>query len=268
MATKYNGLLALICACIIVLIRSIRTHHVQIIFRDGIIILMCAFSLGSWKYIDNIKKYNDPFFANGTASQGFTIGTKYYWERYSFCSFPLEKLAHEMGPSATPGKLTKLDIYRSVPLTLHAMTWSDMGFFSVGGRHGSPGDMYPRRPIPVWLPMTVIVLGLFPPVLAFLGMCVTILRVQVFPLIILAVITITSYIHWFLSQSDWALKTKYILFLWPVFLIFALFGLRFLEVKHFKLSHFLFTAIMWLLVIICHWYMLVFSLAQVDTPTG
>jgi hypothetical protein len=33
-------------------------------------------------------------------------------------------------------------------------------------------------------------------------------------------------VWWFLAQDSWALKTKYVLFLLPVYVLFALIGLR------------------------------------------
>ncbi len=43
------------------------------IIRDGIIVLVLAFGLGGWKYVENYKTFKQPMFANGTASQGLSL---------------------------------------------------------------------------------------------------------------------------------------------------------------------------------------------------
>jgi hypothetical protein len=49
------------------------------------------------------------------------------------------------------------------------------------------------------------------------------------PLVVLAAVTVGAYVYWFVAQPVWALKTKYLLFLAPVFVAWALAGLAFVR---------------------------------------
>jgi membrane-associated phospholipid phosphatase len=46
------------------------------------------------------------------------------------------------------------------------------------------------------------------------------------PLSLFGALSCVAYAWWFLAQDSWALKTKYILFLLPAYVLFALLGLR------------------------------------------
>ena len=126
-----------------------------------------------------------------------------------------------------PGHLTDLPFYRSVWTSLHAMAWGDMSFFSDPSRHGFFRQPYPRKRIspprdlralagtraerPGAVRIAVIGAG------GCTGRC-------------------WSPVCWHgrptspgSSRRNWALKTKYLLFLLPPYLLYALVGLRWIS---------------------------------------
>jgi hypothetical protein len=106
------------------------------------------------------------------------------------------------------------------------MAWTDMSFFSVHERHGDPTKPYPARHVPIALVSSMLYLGLVPSALALLGFALTSFRKSLWPLSFFGSSSFAAYVWWFLAQDSWALKTKYVLFLLPVYVLFALIGLR------------------------------------------
>ncbi len=224
-ATKYSGLAAVAAGVIIVGIRAAAGPKRAKAFRQMAVLLALCGTIGSWKYVDNVARYGTPFFANGSARQGFSMNG-YYRERYEFGTFRLREAIALLGPDAPPGQLTFLPAYRSVWTTLYAMTWGDMSFFSDPRRHGSGEPLYPPRHVPPWLAAAVLVGGLLPTLLALIGLLGTARRRLALPLVVFTAITLAAYLHWVLGQELWALKTKYVLFLLPIYALFAALGLR------------------------------------------
>ena len=221
-ATNTSGLLALATAGVVMGIRMVIPRDRARVIRHGLTILVVALVIGGWKYIDNIRRYGTPLHANGSASEGLTLGARENRGGYEFTTFRLGDLRALFGPRPVQGELTSFPVYRSVWTTLHAQAWSDMSFFSVPSRHGDPNDPYPRRVTPIGVTMTTIVLGMVPEVLAVLGFFVTLRDRRYWPMAIFAVLTVSAYVAWFLPQELWALKTKYILCLLPVMVAYAM----------------------------------------------
>ena len=87
--------------------------------------------VGGWKYVDNVRRYDAPLYANGSANAGFKLGQRhFYFDRYEFDTLRVRELLRLWGPSPPRQTLTSLHVYRSVPTTLYAMAWTDMTFFS------------------------------------------------------------------------------------------------------------------------------------------
>lgn len=167
--------------------------------------------------------------ANGSARSGFAVldvGQR------------LQNLAHyELGSlrlrdavalfdARVPGSLDAQPVYASVWTSLHAMAWTDMSMFSVHSRHGDPSLPYPDKRIPLPLVAWLLALGLVPGALALLGLARRWRAPDHWPLTALTATTAASYAWWFLAQDSWALKTKYILFLLPVYAVLASDGLE------------------------------------------
>ncbi|MEO8483751.1 MAG: hypothetical protein ABI634_16190 [Acidobacteriota bacterium] len=261
MATKYSGLIALLTAAVLIGVRFIEGPNRTATVRRGATVLFLALAIGGWKYVDNYRRYGTLMFANGSAAEGFTVAARPAHDRYQFMSIRLGALSTLYGRDAPAGQLTDFPVYRSVLTTLHAQVWSDMSLFTVRGRHGDPDHIYPTRNVPVPLTMTLVVLGFVPELLALLGVIVSARRRTVRPLLVFTAVVLATYVWWFLPQVRWALKTKYLLGLLPIGVVFALIGQAWLTRRLPSVA--LVTRILLVvLVVVAHAYMLVFALAR------
>ncbi|HVT49602.1 MAG TPA: hypothetical protein VHD57_17575 [Vicinamibacterales bacterium] len=266
-ATKYSGLVALTTAGAVMAIRLIEGPARWRVVRRGLVILAVAVVVGGWKYVDNVRRYGTPLYSNGSAAEGFSMdgASRGSGANYEFTTFRLGALHDVIGPHPKPGDLTSFPVYRSVFTTLHALAWSDMSMFSIRSRHGDPSDPYPRKFIPAWLTMSVIELGLVPEALALLGVVVTIRRRETWPLLALCVIGFAAYVWWFLPQASWALKTKYILFLLPPAVVYAVAGLRWLW-RRVPAVGLVASALLCALIVIAHMYLYAFATGYFHRP--
>jgi len=259
-ATKYSGLVALVSAVILFAIRVVwGPGRLQGVRNAAIVVALCA-AVGGWKYVDNYRYYGTPLYANGTALEGFSIhrGPRLRG-RYEFTTIRFGALMRVFGPHAIRGALTDLPVYHSVPTTLHALAWSDMSFFSEPTRHGDPTHPYARKRVPAGLIGTVLVLGFVPELLAALGFVVTLRRRVFQPLAIVCVVGMTAYTWWFVSQEAWGLKTKYLLFLLPVFVVYTVSGFAFIWNRAPRLGA-IAGVLMAALVVFANVYLLAFAL--------
>jgi hypothetical protein len=234
-ATKYSGLLAfptmaLAMALLIARSGTPRRPPVRRIAIHAAAMLLIGISVGGWKYVDNARRYGTFLHANGSASEGFTLGAgRARGAAYEFRTLRLAELRRLYGPRPPAGELTTFPVYASVWTSLHALAWSDMSFFSVQSRHGDPSHPYPRKAIPVRLVMSVLLLGFVPELLALIGFVRAARHRSTWPIAIFAGLGLASYVWWFLPQQSWALKTKYILFVLPPAVLYALAGLGWLR---------------------------------------
>lgn len=228
-ATKYSGLTAVVSAAIFFTIRMVSGPHRALAIRNATIVAALCAAIGGWKYVDNYRSDGTVFFANGSAQAGFSLAARRgVHDHYEFTTLRLAELMQVFGPRAIRGTLTELPVYHSVFTTLHALTWTDMSFFSQPERHGDPTHPYRRKRISSALIGTVLMLGFLPELLAALGFMVTLRRRQFLPLAIVCVVSIAAYTWWFVSQESWALKSKYLLFLVSPLVIYTVNGLTFL----------------------------------------
>ena len=261
MATKYNGILAIVLAGPLIADKRLSQGQLRGFVRDASVFLVIALAIGSGKYIDNARKYGNPLHANGVAAAGFSLKKNYYWSGYEFSSFRLGQLIHLMSPDGPEGQLNDVAPYQSVWTTLHALAWSDMSFFSREGRHGTGWNMYPNKNIPLWMPASVLTLAILPNLLAAIGAAVTLRRRDTRPLLLLTILTMAAYLQWILSQPMWALKTKYILFLLPAYLVYMGFGLQWVEARVPPLATRVTWALLACLLAVTSLYMFRFSIA-------
>jgi hypothetical protein len=229
-ATKYTGLIAPAVFGILSMAAMVRRADRRRVVQHAALVLIVCAVLGSWKYVDNLRRYGTPLFANGSALEGFTMsGRLRYAPQYDFTSLRMRDLVRLTEGRVRPGPLTDVPFYRSVWTTLHAMAWGDMSFFSDPSRHGFYRHPFPAKTIHPLVASSVLMLGLAPGFLALVGFATTLHRRRFLPLAITAVLTMASYIAWFLAQESWALKTKYVLFLLPAYVVYVVMGLRRVE---------------------------------------
>jgi len=261
-STKYTGLLAPAVLLIFTAARTaLRPGQRRRVLREAAVALSLCFLIGGWKYIDNYRTHGTALFANGSASQGLAFAGRHsYASEYDFFSLRIGDLLALATRRVPPGELTDLPFYRSVWTTLHGMAWSDMSFFSDPSRHGFRGKPYPRKRLDPTLTGAVLILGLVPDVLAIIGFLVTLRRRVLLPVAVICAMTFAAYALWFIAQESWALKTKYILFLLPAYVLYALLGARWLS-RRIPIVDTPVWALLYLLVVGAHLYLLDFVLS-------
>jgi hypothetical protein len=258
-STKYTGLLAPIILVMTFGIRAaVGPARDALLPRAALALAVCLVA-GSWKYVDNVERHHTLLHANGSAQLGFVITERpILWRDYDFSTLRMRDLLRLARGGVRPGHLTDVPFYRSVWTTLHGMAWTDMGMFSDPSRHGFYRMPYPRKIISPKITSSVLILGLVPDALALIGFLATLRRRALAPLAVTAVMTMAAYISWFLSQASWGLKTKYILFLLPAYVLYALLGLRCIRRLSPPVAHVCSLA-MALLVVAAHIYLLNFA---------
>jgi Dolichyl-phosphate-mannose-protein mannosyltransferase len=262
-ATKYSGLIAPLAAVVTLLLIARTTTDRARVIRHLIVVCAVCTTIAGWKYVDNLRRYGTPLFANGSAADGFALDSRIgALNRYEFLTFRIRDLLALTSPDAARGQLTALPVYRSVPTTLYGLGWSDMSFFSDASRHGDPSRPYPDKQIPPWLPSSVMLLAFLPTVLAVPGLIVTVRQVRYSPLWMTTFLTASSYVLWFTAQEQWALKTKYILFLLPVYVLASLEGIKWMARRA---PRFVMDAVLCLILLLigfAHLYQLAFALGH------
>ncbi|MFI5307857.1 MAG: hypothetical protein ACHQ53_10915 [Polyangiales bacterium] len=227
--TKYSGLLLALTAAAVLLGQWLggrtRAHTVR---QAGLACGLFLATAGS-HYLYNLTVRHELLVANGSARDGFRVlglaDRARNFHLYDFASLKLDA-ALALFERHDRLKLSDEPVYGSVWTTLHAMAWTDMSMFSVHERHGDPSLPYPTRHVSLALIRLVLLLGLVPTALACIGGGLSAYRKRLWPLSFFAASSFLTYVWWFLAQDSWALKTKYLLFLLPVYVLFALVGLR------------------------------------------
>jgi hypothetical protein len=280
--TKYPGLLTLITAGIVMSPRLVLGSRRRRTARDLLIIAAVAVAICGWHYARNMRLYRAPFLAAPGYSSGIEpANVARFRAQYDLLSFQVRAVVDLYRPD-NPGALTDFPVYRSVFSTLHALAWSDMSFYSVASRHGwriparygeeekillvaqTPASEprvppYPAKSVRPWLVELVLRLGVFPTLLALIGLAATFRRCATWPLLAYACASLAVYAWWFFGQPAWALKTKYILFLLPAYIAYVVMGLKSVYRRDRRLGHaaaaFLIAAIL-----ACEAYLCMFAL--------
>jgi len=230
-ATKYNGLSAVVAGTLVLLSHISWRGATRRGLGALVSFLVVAMLVGGWKYVDNERRYGTPLFANGDAGAGFSLSQRMLHTRYEFTTFRLPSLLALTRPDAPDGMLTDLPVYRSFWTTLHGLVWGDMGFFTNPTRHGTRYPFYNDRHIPPWLASAVLVLGIVPSLLAIGGLLITVRRRAYLPITIMSGVGWAIYLQYVLSQEIWAIKAKYLMFLLPAYVLYAVIGLRWVRAK-------------------------------------
>jgi hypothetical protein len=260
-ATKYSGLVGVATILSVFGVHVVAGRRRAVALGDMALVAAICAGIGGWKYVDNFKWYGTAFQANGSAAQSFSLQTRdRFSSNYEFSTFHLHDLLETVGQDAQAGELTRLPVYRSVFTTLHGLGWSDMNFFSEPTRHGDPTRPYPSKRQFWGITASVLVLGLVPEGLALLGVAVTWRRRSFTPAIIFTVLGLTSYAWWFLAQTAWGLKTKYILFLLPPGVLFAVAGLAWTWRHTPAIAGITLAGLLAALILLAHAYLLFFSI--------
>lgn len=226
--TKYSGVLLLFAGVLVYAAQAWRARSIACLRYAGVVVgsaavLCCA------QYGHNWLSRRELLVANGSAASGFAVlDLKERQKNLAHYDFgPLRiRDAVALFDTRTPGTLDEQPVYANVWTSLHAMAWTDMSIFSVHSRHGDPSLPYPNKHIPRGLVAWLLTLGLLPSALTLFGLWWSWRAPSRWPLTLYSAVSLTTYAWWFLAQDSWALKTKYILFLLPVYALLATDGLE------------------------------------------
>jgi 4-amino-4-deoxy-L-arabinose transferase-like glycosyltransferase len=226
--TKYSAVPGLLAAGAVIGVRVVRGPARWRWVAHGLLVVAVAAAIAGWRYSDNLRRHGALFYANGSAREGFLLDrARSHARAWDFGSLSLRPVLDLYRPDSGSMMLTDYPVYHEVWSSLHAQAWSDMSFFSVRGRYGA-GAYQPYRTRRTWLPLVALTLGagLYPTALAALGFLAMLRRRTVWPLALFVALTWAAYLWWVIGQEQWALKTKYLLFLLPAYVLFATMGLR------------------------------------------
>jgi 4-amino-4-deoxy-L-arabinose transferase-like glycosyltransferase len=226
--TKYSGVLLLFAAVVVYAARAWRARALPAL-RHACVVVCSAAALCGAQYGYNLLSRHELLVANGSARSGFAVldvsERRKNLAHYDFGPLRIRE-AVALFDAQTPGTLDEQPVYASVWTSLHAMAWTDMSMFSVHSRHGDPSLPYPNKQIPRALVAWLLTLGLLPSALTLLGMWEGWRAPSRWPLTVYGAASMALYVWWFLAQDSWALKTKYLLFLLPVYALLATDGLE------------------------------------------
>lgn len=247
--TKYSGLLALAATAAVMSLRLLRGPRRPRAARDLFISLVAAVAVCGWHYAGNWRAAHKfflapPWLSNLNAANSVLAN----FSRYDFSSFKIQEVVDLYRPER-PGALDEFPVYKSVFSSLHALAWTDMTFFSLPVRqpwrlplnYGEGGILpmvidtparairvaaYPGKRVKLWLIDLILRAGLVPTVLALVGLLATLRRRALEPFHLYTGISLAAYFWWLLGQDSWAIKTKYVLFLLPAYIVYMVLGLR------------------------------------------
>lgn len=229
--TKYTGVVVGVVFGVALLWRFLQ-HRTSQEFGHGLIYAAIVLAMGGWLYISNIVKYETPFPGNDAWNRGSG-----HWDYYDFTSFGLGRIVATFDPAALPGiddkreywkdqktiQLWRFPQYNQQVLTsLYGQLWTDFSFFSVKGRHGlfEFQEVFQGKDMPKLLLWAILVAGLAPVVLSIFGFVLLALQREASLLLAVCIVTTAVYVNWFTGYNIWMLKTKYLLFLFPMWLVF------------------------------------------------
>lgn len=226
--TKYSGVLLLFAAMVVYVASAWRTRSL-LWLRHACVAACSAALVCCAQYGYNWFSRHELLPANGSARSGFAVFDLTERQKnlthYDFGSLRIRDTVKLFDPH-TPGSLDEQPVYASVFTSLHAMAWTDMSIFSIHSRHGDPSLPYADKHIPGTLISWLLTLGLVPSLLAVFGLSRNWLTPTRWPLLAYTAASLATYAWWFLAQDSWALKTKYILFLLPIYALLATDGLE------------------------------------------
>ena len=185
----------------------------RFLLRQGIIYAIVVCLLGGYPYLD---KHGTPTVGNKAWNTG-----KNYFHLYDFSSFRLPGIVDVFTHPAN-AYLNHYPAFNSEVLTSHyGQLWTDFSVYTRNGRHGQRprGLVYKDKYMPDWLLWAILVCGLIPVGASLVGAAILVWQRQALLLLIMSAISITLYVKWFLGSDTWMLKTKYFLYLLPLWFV-------------------------------------------------
>ncbi len=216
---KYVGALVAAILGVVLLCRWIMMRN-KTRFMHGVIFALVVGVIGLTPYIKNYQTFNTPFPGNTEYGFGDNSGVGDHRSLYNFTNFSLHRIVNTF-TDKNPQELGVYDVYSHEYISSHyGQLWSDHSIFTVKGRHGLPYRMnHHSKDIPLWLIWAVLLGGLPITILAVLGAMKLVTDRNLTLLNLIAAVTLFVYIRWTFTNHEWMLKTKYFLFLTPLFVL-------------------------------------------------
>ena len=263
--TKYTGVVVGLYFGLVLLWRFARTRDRDKLIH-GLLYAVIVSTIGAWLYVTNIVKFDTPFPGNVAWNTG-----ERYWDFYDFTSFGIGRIIEPFDPTAVPdaeelrkywkhqktNQLWRFHQYNNEVFTsLYGQLWTDFSFFSVKGRHGlfEFQEVFLGKAIPKALLWMILIAGLAPVVLGGAGFILLAVQREAGLLLGLFVITLAVYVNWFSGYPIWMLKSKYLLFLIPVWLVC-------IDASGGRIGTSIANVLLWPAVILSAIYCLVFAVA-------
>ena len=216
--TKYNGMVVALFFGLVLLWRFLRTRKGQE-FKHGIAYALIVFAVGGAHYTSNLVKYDTPFPGNAAWNTG-----ERHFDKYDFTGFGFGRIVATYYRSSPPGgELWHFPSFNNQVITSHfGQLWTDFSFFSVPGRHGMHVFrlIFHGKWVPIALIWAILFAGVLPVLYSGIGFVQLLWQRESMFLMGLFIITIAAYVNWFSGYYIWMLKTKYLLYLLPIWLLF------------------------------------------------
>lgn len=225
-STKYSGLVICVAIGAYLLFQFIINRSRQNLFF-GLTFGMLAIVFGGYSYVTNYVKYGTPFKGNDAWHT-----TSYHWGLYTYTDFSINNIVKLIENDTPEMRLGDFPTYNSsVTSSLYGQLWTDMSFYSNKYRHGHPIRRYKDKSIPITVVKGVLWFGLIPMLFSILGIKKTLLA-PLAPLYLLyAGLSLGIYVEWYYGFHIWMLKTKYLMFLLPLWFISIGYGIKYVNNK-------------------------------------
>ena len=213
--TKYTGAIVAVYFGGVLLARYLQ-HFNFSHFKHGMTYAVVVFLVGSYPYLNNISKTGSPIIGN----EAWDSSTSYP-DLYDFTSFNIKDVI-KVFEDPRKLELNSFKAFNSEVLTSHyGQLWTDFSVYSRANRHGQwfQASFYTGKYIPSWILWGLLVAGLIPVIAGFGGFLALVISREATLLLGMFVLCIAIYINWFLGHYEWMLKTKYHLYLLPIWLI-------------------------------------------------
>ena len=212
--TKYTGLVFILIYGIVLAIRYIKglesARLKQLLVYCGIVL-----ALGSYPYVKNTIDTGEPIVGN----KAWKNNNGYY--TYNFHDFSIARIM-EVFADTRPIKLKHYYQFNSEVLnSLYGQLWTDFSFFTIAYRHGQHEfkHIYQGKYMPEFVLWAVLISGIIPTCLGMAGFVLMLFQSDKYLLIFIGILSLGVYAHWFMGHNYWMLKSKYLLFLVPIWLI-------------------------------------------------
>lgn len=212
--TKYTGLVLVLFYGFILGIRLIRDLDLTKL-KQLVVYSMIVFTIGGYPYMNNITEFGRPIIGN----KAWNNNTDYY--TYNFHDFSIPRIV-EVFTDSRPIKLKHYYQYNSEVLnSLYGQLWTDFSFFTIPYRHGQHEVkfIYKGKYMPEALLWAILISGLFPVIFGIAGFILMLFQTDKYLLNCILIVSLGLYIHWFMGHNYWMLKSKYLLYLLPIWAI-------------------------------------------------